>query len=193
MGKSSERLVYGLENEGWFVPAITEEHLLTWHNPKFHGKPIFTDPIEAYNWRKLMGDSLHLSGPDANMERDSFMAEQERAENLDGSKIRELLCKVFVDPPAKTIDEQTPEETLQHKYWMEEMVRLFRVHLLVVDRKQRKDKVKVGDKIFKDLDKTYKPKPIPASRQATNEYEKLVMELMEKKNLTREEAEEILK
>jgi len=140
-----------------------------------------------------MTDSLHLSGPEANMERDTFMAEQERAEKLDGSAIKELMNKVFVKNPKKTIDQQTPEETLQHKYWMEEMVRLFRVHLLVADRKERKDRVKVGDKVFKDLDKNYKPKPIPESRQANDKFEKLVEEIMVRRDCTRDEAIEFLK
>jgi len=140
-----------------------------------------------------VSDNLHLSGPDANMEKDNFMAEQERANNMDASRILELLNKTFVQEPKKTIDAMSIEETLQHKYVLEETVRSLRVHLFVIDKAERKHKTKISDKIFKDLDKNYKPKPVPASRQATNDFEKLVQELMDKSGCTREDAVEFLK
>lgn len=201
MGKSelidddNDPIVYALDHHGeraYCCPPV-KRSTLSWVQEKYHGSFVYEDPIERYEWRKLMGDSLHLAGPDANMERETFLAEQERAEKMDKSKILELLSQTFCEDPAKTIEEMTPEEVLKHKYTLEETVRTLRVHLLVAARAEQKHRAEKGKKVMDGLDMTFKPKPVPASRQATNAYEKLVLELMEKKNLTREEAEEILK
>lgn len=140
-----------------------------------------------------MSDSLHLSGPEANMDRESFLEEAKRAEKNDGSEILKLLAKVFVNPPEKTIDEMTDEETLQHKYWMEECVRKFRVHLLVTERSVNKRKEKLGKKVFEGLDANFKPKPIPETRKANDKQGKLIAKMMEELDITEEEAKEMLR
>ncbi len=154
----------------------------------------FAKPVEYKKEDTIpMSDSLNLTGPDANMERETFLEEQKRSEAMDSTKINALLRKTFCDPPVKTIDEMSDDEILKHKYTLEETVRLLRVHILTTNRNVEKRRAKSGKKVFDGLDATYKPKPIPASRQATNAYDKLKQTLMEEMDITEEAAVAILK
>jgi hypothetical protein len=199
MGKPLDdyAIVYGFVYRGqrsYCCPPIAWKFIKHWYNREYNGDLILNDPVVDYQLSRInMSDSLNLAGPDANMERETFLEEQARAEKLDDSNILSLLSKTFVENPEKTIDEMTAEEVLKHKYTLEETVRTLRVHLLVTARAEQKYRANMGKKVLDGLDKNFKPKPVPEARQATSAYEKLIQEIMVKMDISREEAEQIMK
>lgn len=159
----------------------------------FHSFSPFEKVVITSKEEITMSDALNLTGPDANMERETFLEEQKRAESVDSSKIQELLKATFVSIPDKTIDNMTDEEVLKHKYTLEEAVRLLRVHILTVTRSADKRRAVSGKKVFDSLDAQYKPKPIPESRKANDKLFKLAQTMSEELEITFEKAMEILK
>lgn len=143
-----------------------------------------------------MTDSLFLNGNDANMSKDEYLIEIERAEALNDEEIRSLMSQLFVTGPARTMDDLSDEEILIRKYRLEKSIRLLRVHLHTNERKISKRR----ESRAKDIDiadRKYKPAPIPLVKRASSDADRrvgnLASQIAELTGCTVEEAREKLK
>lgn len=130
---------------------------------------------------ETMTDSIYLTGPDANVERETILAERGRVGKLDDSEIKRQLAETFCFAPNETLESLTLEQIVAFKYKLEAFVRTNRIWLMSFDQEINKKRAKVAKAVFDGLDNQYKPKPVPESKQANDSDYKLALKIVESK------------
>lgn len=141
-----------------------------------------------------MSDQIHLSGPEANMSREDFKLELERADSFNAEVVNSLLSKLFVKPDdVRFLHELGDEELVKRNFDFEEAIRTLRIHHARNLQETDKRRAAKGKKHMDEIVRDAKPRSIPLVKQATNDELKLARIIAKKKEITVEDALEFLR